>query len=418
MNKRTRVMVISLMVVFGGIIVINTFKNFMMKRFFAHYSPPAVTVSSTIAVQQNWQPVIHAVGYFVAINGVEVNAQASGNVVAIHFHSGQHIEEGQPLIDIDDSIDQATLKSNQSESALQDINYKRQTDLLKRGATPGSSVDEARARLLQAQAGVEKTEATIRQKHITAPFSGQLGIRQVDLGQYITPGQTSIVTLQSMDPLYLKFYLPEQLYKRLHINQTIRFSVEQNPNVRFEGKISAINSKIDTNTHNIEVQARIPNCPATAMISPQSSPLITVKNQNADGKPMVYCDSELNKKNKIRQYTFIPGMFAAIEVEQPIIPNVIVLPTTAISYSLYGNSIYIIEKNKEENNDKTPALSVKRVFVVTGDQQGNYTVIKKGVTVGQEVVNSGELKLQDGTRVTINNSVKLQDSEGPDLLGE
>ncbi len=414
MKKRTRIMMLSLGVVFGGLIVFNVFKSLMMKWFFAHYVPPAVTVSSTKARLQKWEPRINAVGNFVAINGVEVNSQAAGNVVAIHFNSGQYINEGNPLIDIDDSVDQAILKSHQSESALQDLNYKRQTDLLKHGATSGSIVDESRAKLLQAQANVEKTEATIRQKHITAPFSGQLGIRQVNLGQYITPGQTSIVTLQSMDPLYLEFYLPEQMYKRLHINQAITFSVEQNPNVHFAGKITAINSKIDPNTHNIQVQATVPNCPAEAMASPKKSRLVTIKTQPLDGTPMILCNTEENTKHKTVQYTFIPGMFSAIEIEQPTRPDVVVLPTTAISYSLYGNSVYIIEKDKDDQE----LLTVKRVFVETGDQQGNYTVINSGVKAGQDVVSSGELKLQDGTRVIINNTIKLHDTENPDELGE
>jgi len=414
MKKRTRIMMLSLGVVFGGLIVFNVFKSLMMKWFFAHYVPPAVTVSSTKARLQKWEPRINAVGNFIAINGVEVNSQAAGNVVAIHFNSGQYINEGNPLIDIDDSIDQAILKSHQSESALQDLNYKRQTDLLKHGATSGSSVDESRAKLLQAQANVEKTEATIRQKHITAPFSGQLGIRQINLGQYITPGQTSIVTLQSMDPLYLEFYLPEQMFKRLHINQAITFSVEQNPNVRFAGKITAINSKIDPNTHNIQVQATVPNCPAEAMASPKKSPLVTIKKNPLDETPIIVCNTEENNKHKMVQYTFIPGMFSAIEIEQPARPDVVVLPTTAISYSLYGNSVYIIEKDKDDQE----LLTVKRVFVETGDQQGNYTVINSGVKAGQDVISSGELKLQDGTRVIINNTIKLHDTQNTDELNE
>ncbi len=414
MKIRVKTVVTGVAILFGVIILFNVIKAFMIKRFFANYTPPAVSVSSITAKQQNWEPQINAVGNFNAINGVEVNSQVSGNVVALHFQSGQYIEANQPLIDIDDSIDQAILKANQSELALQEINYKRQTDLLKRGATPGSSVDEARAKLLQAQAEVEKAQASIHHKHITTPFAGQLGIRKVNLGQYIIPGQTEIVTLQSMDPLYLNFYLPEQLFNRLHPGQIVTFRVEKNPNLLFEGKITAINSRIDTKTHNIQIQATLPNCPLEAMQDPSHSPLLTVKKRTQDGKMIVTCNSALNTKNKIESFNFIPGMFAAIDVQQPPIPNQIVLPTTAISYSLYGNSVYIIE-NDSNNKDQ---LVVKRVFVTTGDQQGNYTVIKKGVKAGQRVVNSGELKLQDGTPVVINNRVQLKNSINPDELGE
>lgn len=412
-KKPVKVVLLSVAILFAIIIIFNFVKSFMIKRFFATFTPPAVTVSSIVAKQQDWKPQIHAVGNFNAINGVEVNSQAAGNVVAIHFQSGQYIEANQPLVDIDDNVDEAVLKANQSELALQEINYKRQTDLLKRGATPGSSVDEARAKLLEAQAEVEKTQASIRHKHITAPFSGQLGIRKVDLGQYVTPGQTEIVTLQSMDPLFLNFHVPEQLLNRLYPGQPVTFSVEKSPNLLFEGKITAINSKIDPNTHNIEVQATLPNCPIQAMADIQHSPLLKVKKRERDGRIIVTCNSALNAKNKITSYNFMPGMFAALEIDEPAIQNVIVLPTTAIAYSLYGNSVYIIEKDK--NNKDT--LVVKRVFVKTGAQHGNYTVIKQGVKPNDVVVNSGELKLQDGTPVVINNSVQLKELN-PDELGE
>ncbi|KTD31120.1 efflux RND transporter periplasmic adaptor subunit [Legionella maceachernii] len=419
MKKRMIIMISALGVVFGGIIGFNLFKGFMIKRFFASYEPPPVSVSSVIAVRKNWQPHLSAVGNFVAMNGVDINAETSGKVVKIHFESGQYLEKENPLIDIDDQVDEATLKFNQAELALRQLNFKRQSDLFKRGATSSSVVDEATASLQQAQANVERTQAEIRKKHIVAPFSGQLGIRQVNLGQYITPGQTTIVTLQSLDPLYLEFYLPEHLLKRLHINQGIRFSVEGFPNLLFEGKITAINAKVDTNTHNILVQATLPNCPADVQSKLDHSNLVTVKKQPDGEKKIVSCNSQLNATNHVTQFSFIPGMFASIEVEQPPIPDVVVLPSTAISYSLYGNSVFVIEKDKtQKDKDGKDILRVKRVFVSTGEQEGNYTIIKKGVEDGQQVVSSGELKLQNGTHVVINNSVKLNEVSKLDALGQ
>ncbi|CEK11348.1 efflux RND transporter periplasmic adaptor subunit [Legionella hackeliae] len=414
MKKRMTIMLIALGVVFGGIVAFNLFKSFMIKRFFASYEPPAVSVSSVTAIKKNWEPRIAAVGNFVAINGVDVNAQIAGNIVKIHFESGQYLEKDQPLVDIDDSVDQATLKFNKADLALKELNYKRQADLFKRGATPSSNVDEALANLQQAQANVERTEAEIKQKHITAPFSGQLGIRQVNLGQYITPGQTSVVTLQSMDPLFLEFYLPEQMLKRLHINQQIQFNVEGAPDKVFTGKITAINAKVDTNTHNVLVQATVPNCSASELSKNNTK-------KSKDNQPiLIKCDSNLNAKNHVTKFTFIPGMFASISVEQPPIPDTVVLPSTAISYSLYGNSVFVIEKDEHGKKDSQgqEILRVRRVFVSTGEQDGNYTVIKKGIKPGQQVVSSGELKLQNGTRVVINNSVKLQDVANPDQLGQ
>lgn len=420
MKKRLKIMIIALVVVFGGIIFFNLFKAFMIKRFFASYTPPAVSVSSAVAQKVNWRPTLNAVGNFVAINGVEVSSQASGNVVKIDFDSGQFVDKNAALLTIDDSVDQAILKFNQSDLALKKLNYKRQTDLFKRGATPISTVDEAKATLDQAQAKVEQTEAQINQKHISAPFAGRLGIRQVNLGQFISPGQTTIVSLQSLDPLYLEFYLPEQLYKKIHPNQTITFSLEEFPRALFEAKVSAVNSKIDLNTHNVLVQGILANCPIEAMKDPAKSPLVKTKPEIDGNKLIISCDTELNSKNKVRHFAFVPGMFASIEIEQTETPNTIIVPSTAVSYSLYGNAVYVIEKNKDgqKNKDGSDLLTVNRVFVTTGEQRGNYTVIKKGIKEGQLVVSAGEIKLQNGTPVIINNSVKLDETSNPDLLGQ
>lgn len=414
MNKRMKIMGIVLLVVFGGIIAFNIVKSLLIQHFVSNYRPPAVSVSSAVAQSVDWQPSISAIGNFVAINGVEVNSQASGNVVGINFDSGQYVLKDAPLITIDDSVNQALLKFNQADLALKQLNYKRQTDLLKRGATSGSSVDEAKANLQQAQAKVEEIQAQINQKHIKAPFDGLLGIRQVNLGQFITPGQTNIVSLQSMDPLYLEFFLPEQLYKLIKVNQTITFTVDQFPNAIFEGTITALNSTVDLTTHNVKVQAQLPNCPTAAISDPFHSPLIKVRKEPRGSKLIVSCDSAVNSKNNVQSYAFIPGMFASIEIPQPAKGKTIIVPSTAISYSLYGNSVYLIEKDK----DTKDALHVTRVFVQTGEQQGNVTEVKKGLKEGQLIVSAGDLKLQNGTSVVINNSVKLNDTLNPATIGQ
>lgn len=411
MKKRMTIMGIALGVVFGGLIAFNLIKSIIIRHAIANYKPPAVSISSAIAQTVDWQPTLSTIGNFVAINGVDISSETSGTVINIAFESGQYVTKNEALITIDDSVDKALLKSDQSKLTLQELNYKRQTDLFKRGATPSSSVDEAKANLQQAEAKVEQTQAQINHKHIVAPFDGRLGIRQINLGQYISPGQTTIVSLQSLDPLYLEFYLPEQLYKRIHPNQTITFSVAQFPNVLFEGKITAINSKIDLSTHNVQIQAQLPNCPMEALNNPAKSPLIKTHTETRGTKLVVTCDTELNKKNNIRGFTFIPGMFASIEINQPAKPNTIIVPSTAISYSLYGNSVYIIEKDKD-------VMTVKRVFVTTGEQQGNYTVIKKGINAGQLVVSTGDLKLQNGTQVVINNDITLNSISNPSALGQ
>lgn len=387
---------------------------------FKHYRPKPVTISTVTAEKRDWHPRIDAVGSFVATNGVDVNSQSAGNVVKIYFESGQYVKKGAPLIDIDDSIEQALLKNNQATLKLKELDYRRQTDLLKRGATPGSSVDEAKANLDKAQADVEKIQAEIQQKHITAPFAGVLGIRQVNLGQYITPGQTTIVSLQALDPLYLHFYIPEFLYKSIHKDQAVAFRIEEFPNVLFQGKVLAVNSKVDIKTHNIKVEATMPNCPAVALKDPTHSPLVHISKDLDSGKLQVQCDTNKNTENSIERFLFVPGMFANIAVEQPAIPDVVVLPSTAISYSLYGNAVYILEKHPDglKDQDGKDVYTVRRQFVVTGEQQGNLTVIKKGIKAGQLVVSAGDIKLQNGMDVVINNDIPLDTKTNLDTLGQ
>ena len=416
MTRRMTIMCIVLFVVFGGLIGFNVFKKIAIQHYFARYQPPAVTVSSVMVQKKDWQPRLSAVGTFVAINGVDVNTQAAGKVSAIHFHSGEFVEQDSPLIDIDDSVEQATLKYNQADLALQQTNYQRQTDLFKKNATPKSSVDDAKARLLEAEANVEKTQAEINLKHIKAPFAGIVGIRLINLGQFVQPGNTSIVTLQSLDPIYLHFYIPEQYIDAIKIGQTIHFKVEQNPGVDYLGTISAINSKIDENTHNVQVQATIANCPTVNAQSWKQTDLFKKTQQlDADENSLV-CDTTLNLTHKINKFNFIPGMFASIQIGLPVMQDSVRIPTTAISYTMYGNSVFVIEKLKDKQDKER--FTVKRVFLSTGDFDGNDTLVTKGLKPGQMIVSVGELKLQNGTEVVIDNRNPLLPHNNIDALGE
>ena len=392
--NRKRSLLIILGIIFGGIILINSAKKIILGIFFAHYEPPPITVATTKAVQRDWYPQIAAVGNFIAPSGVEINAQASGNVTHIYFTSGQQVKQGDALIDLDDSIEQATQRFNQAQLRLMQINYQRQADLLKVGAASPSAVDEAKAKYDQASAQVEQGNAEIAHKHVQAPFSGRVGIRKVSIGQYVMLGNTDIVTLQSVDPLYLEFHLPEQLYKRLHVHQAITVHLDAYPLIAFKGFISAINSKIDVDTHNVLIQAILPNC---AMQDMQKLAKI---------KQNVICNTQQNEANHVSEFALVPGMFASIKIAERAIPHTIVLPATAISYSLFGNSVFVVKQVGVDKNHAT-ILRVKRVFVTTGEQQGNVIVIKNGINAGDDIVSSGELKLQAGARVVINNEVVL-----------
>ncbi len=405
MSRRMKIMLISIGVIFGAILSFNLFKTIMMKHFFAHYEPPAVSVATFDVVEKDWTPEVHSVGNFAAINGVEVNAQTSGNVVGIHFESGQVVAEHALLVDIDDDTEQATLKFDEAALTLAALNIERQKQLYQKNATSKLNLAEAKAQWLQAKANSEKTQTQIRQKHITAPFTGYLGIRLINQGEYITPGKP-MVTLQSLDPIYLNFYLPEHLLNQVRVREPITFSVEQNPNLIFTGIITAISSKIDPETHNIQLQATLPNCPVEALINPLKSPLVVAKKINDSIE--ITCDSAKNKTNKIMHFNFIPGMFASIQIKQPPIHHAIIIPSTAISYTLYGNSVYVLQKDS----------TVKQVYVETGGQKNNETLITKGLYPSARIISSGEMKLQNGTKVRVNNDIILPENTNPKTLGQ
>lgn len=398
-NKRMTIMITALVLVFGGIIGFNAFKALMIKRFFASFQPPPVSVHAVVVKKTTYKPEITAVGTFQALHGVDVSTQANGKIVKILFQSGQFVEEGTELLQIDDSVDQASLKQSLSQRALQQLNYQRQTNLFKRGATPVSSVDEAKASLEQASATVERNEAEIAHKHIRAPFSGKLGISKINLGQYIQSGDI-IVPLQAMDPLWLNFYLPEHYLQRIHSGQEIHFSVDAVPNARFAGKITAINSKIDETSHNVLIQATVPNCPSVAAKNPEKTPSVKTKLLQG-GELNVLCSTALNTADKIKNFLFVPGMFAKVLVLEAPKSDVIMIPTTAISFSLYGDSVYKIIEQQDPNDKTQKQLVVERAYIKTGEQQNLMTVVTEGLHAGDKVVSFGELKLNNGARVVI-----------------
>ena len=317
MNKRIKFLAIVIGVVFGGVILFNIAKKIIVNYLFATYVPPAVSVSSVIVKEENWHPFITTIGAFVAENGTDVTSQSPGQITKIHFKSGQLIHAGQALVDLDDTVEQADLKLNESELKLQGNEYYRQKELHKQNATSSSNLDQAENRFHQAEARVEKIKALIQQKHISAPFSGMLGIRKVNLGQYLKPGESGIVSLQSLDPIFIKFSIPEQMLNKIYLNQVINFKVEQYPGVIFKGKIKAINSKSDNATHNIEVQAKVSNCPTNELKYPNKSHLVSTKTTSSTDETIIDCSTKINRASNIDRFAFVPGMFADIKIIQP-----------------------------------------------------------------------------------------------------
>lgn len=365
MSPQMKKMLTIVAIVFGLIFGWYGVKKALFAWGFSHYVPPPVYISSSVAKATTWQSYLVSVGTLKAVNGVDVSAEVSGKVTDIRFKSGEYVNKGDVLILLDTSIEQAQLKNDTAKLKLKQINYDRDIILLKKNVVSQARVDSDLAELQETQADTEATQARINQKTITAPFSGYIGIRLVNLGEFVQAG-TAMVTLQSLDPLYVQFNLPEQYSRDLYLQQPVDVTINLSGGQSIRGAVTAINSKVDQATRNILVEATIPN------------------------------------KNAV----LLPGMFAMVNVWLRAQNNVIALPETAISYSLHGDSVFII---KQEGKDKhhQPILKAYRQYVSVGERRGNQASITKGIKAGDQVVTSGQLKLQNGTHVAIDNSVEL-----------
>lgn len=365
MSRQMKKMLLIVCIVFGIIFGWYGAKKLLISYFMSHYVPPAVTISATIAKTQNWQSTLTSVGTLSAVNGVDISPEVSGIVKEIHFDSGQFVKKGDVLVLFDTSVEQAQLRDNQAQAKLAQLNYERNKKLIVKSAVSQAELDRLAALADEAIAGVEQIQAKIQQKTIIAPFSGKIGIRSIDLGQYVSAG-TTMVTLQSMDPLYVQFNLPEQYLNNLYLQQPVKVSVNMGEGKSIMGSINAINSKVDQATRNILVQATIPNK-----------------------------DSQL-----------YPGMYALVEIMLRQINNVITLPQTAISYSLHGDSVFLIKADGKDKKSH-PILKAYREYVTVGERRGDEVSILKGINPGDQIVTSGQLKLQNGTHVEIDNSVEF-----------
>ncbi|OGT53366.1 MAG: hypothetical protein A3E84_01415 [Gammaproteobacteria bacterium RIFCSPHIGHO2_12_FULL_42_13] len=335
--------------------------------YMSHFEMPPVTVATSQAYAKTWQAYLPSVGSVTAINGVDIAAEVPGIVREIRFTPGQWVRKGDILIVLDTSVEQAELKSNDAKLKLAKINHQRHQTLLQKNAISQAVLDATQAELQEAEAAVEATQARINQKTIAAAFDGRVGIRLVDIGEYISPGKP-LVTLQSLNPLFANFSLPEQYVANLYFQQPVDVSVNlhNDSGQTIRGFINGINAKVDQTTRNILVQATIPNV-------------------------------------KLDLY---PGMFAVIKVWLPAQKKVVTLPQTAIAYSLHGDYVFII-KQKGKTKDDKPILNAYRQYVTVGEHRGNEVAILKGIEPGALVVTAGQLKLQNGTRVLINNEVEL-----------
>jgi membrane fusion protein, multidrug efflux system len=369
MNKRMFWMLVLTALVFGGIFGFKWFGNKMMNQFFDNMPAPPATISSAVASSAEWTDRLEAVGTIVAVNGAQVTTEAAGVVDSIRFESGQEVKAGTVLLTLDTRTDIAELKALSAQAELARNELARFERLYGLESISKAELDRRQSEYDQAAARAAAQQARIAQKTIRAPFSGELGIRQVNLGQFVAPGNP-IVSLQSLDPVYVNFSLPEQNLARLREGLQVRLSVDAYPGETFEGRISAIEPEVDTATRNVRVQATVPN--------PQ---------------------------RKLR-----PGMFSRLSIDFANSRTVILVPRTAISFAPFGNSVYVVTETGE---GEQKSRVVKRRFVKTGEIRGDLVEVTEGLKAGEEIASSGLLKLQNDTRVTINNSVQPSAEEAP-----
>jgi membrane fusion protein (multidrug efflux system) len=353
----------------------GVFRNIMIGRFLATLSNPPQTVAVVQAETSLWQPALSTVGSIVAINGANLSSEISGIVDTIDFKSGEDVQSGQLLLTLRANNDPALLAQLQATAALDQITYQRDIKQFQADAVAQATVDTDRATLLAAQAQVRAQQALMAEKQVKAPFAGRLGIRLVDIGQYLAAG-TEIVTLQQLNPLFIDFYLPQQALAQIAVGQAVTVGIDAYPDQTFTGTISAINSAVDTTTRMVQIRATLAN----------------------DG------------------LLLRPGMFGTVSVNVGTAQNLITLPLTAIAYNSYGETVYIVTHGKDAKGKA--ALIANQTFVKLGDTRGDQVAVLQGVAAGDQVVNAGQLKLKNGSIVTINNSTPLPNDINPNPPNE
>jgi membrane fusion protein (multidrug efflux system) len=333
----------------------------------APWTQPPETISSAIAHPEKWQDTFSAVGTITAVQGVTVTPEIGGTVSEIAFESGAIVAKGDLLVNLDTRSEAAQLKATQAQLDWARVSVDRARQLRTDSTVSQSELDQAEAAYLQAKANADVIQAAIDKKTIRAPFAGKLGIRQVNLGEYLDAGKP-IVSLQSLTPVYADFSLPQQAFSQIATGMTVRVSMDAYPDKQFEGKLTAVNPNLDEATRSVRLQATLDN------------------------------PGQLLR----------PGMFARIELVLPSAPDVLVIPATSILSAPYGDSVYLIE-----NNTNGTGLVVRQQFVRVGRARGDFVSVQTGLKAGDHVASAGLFKLRNGAAVTENNALAPKPAEKP-----
>jgi membrane fusion protein (multidrug efflux system) len=372
MIKRFIIAVVIIGAFLGGLAWFQLqFKPAMIKGFLSKQQPPPATITAEAAHTEDWIERLPAIGTLIASQGVDVAPQVAGIVTGLGFESDQDVEKGAKLVQLDISVELADQASAEAILKEADVSYKRQADLLVKNVTSEATVDTALAKRDSAAAALNRIKALIAQKAILAPFAGRLGIRHVELGQYVSPG-LSMVTLQAQDPIWVDFPMPEQNIGKLKRDQVVELTVDAYPGQVFKGKISSLDARVAQDTRTLLVRGTLDN----------------------------------------PERKLLPGMFANVSVLAGAARQVLSIPRTALTYSLYGDSVYVVKP--PEGGGAVPAqppadavFSVERRFVKPGQVREDRVAIETGLQPGEQVVTTGQIKLINGSRVKIDNSQAL-----------
>lgn len=361
MKLKVIIAVAIVLVVVGSLGAIKVMQIQTLVKSGKNFKQPPETISSAVAQEEKWQETIPAVGSITAAQGVNVTAEVPGTVVEIAFESGAEVAKGDLLVRLDTSSEEAQLRALEAQAELARLNAERVRELRANKTVSQSELDTAEAALKQTQANADATRAIIAKKTIRAPFAGRLGIRQVNLGEYLEAGKTMIVSLQALDMVHVDFSLPQQDLARLKVGLPVRITTDAYAGHTFEGELTSLNPDLDAGTRSVSLRA-------------------TVKNQD---------------------HLLRPGMFGRVEVLLPGDQQVLVIPATALLSHSYGNMVYVIEPS---TNGDGGLVAYQRV-VKTGRAKGDFVSVESGLKAGDRVVRSGLFKLHNGGSVEVNDEI-------------
>ena len=324
--------------------------------------PPPEAVTTAEVREETWLPSLNAVGSFAAVQGVTLASEASGTVSRINFESGAEVAAGAVLVELDTSVEEAQLASALANAELARLNLARAKSLRAQNTNSQSELDSFEAQGKQASAEVKNIRAVIAKRRVTAPFAGRVGIRQVNLGQFLAVG-TPIVSLQSLDPIYVNFSLPQQNLSLLSEGLGARVSTDVYPGREFTGQVTAINPDLDAATRSVKLQITLAN-PAGLLR---------------------------------------PGMFGSVSVDLPVADKVLIIPATSVLYAPYGDTVFVVEDGKDAAG--VPQKTVRQQFVRLGVTRGDFVAVASGLKLGETIVSAGVFKLRNGVAISVDNSL-------------